>query len=100
MDLVIAGGVESMSRAPFVMNKADAAFARGIALEDTTLGWRFVNPRMEQVYGTHSMSETAEHVAAEWRDLARRSGRLRRCEASSAPGRRSRLAGWPRKSRR
>ncbi len=67
MDLVIAGGVESMSRAPFVMNKADAAFARGIALEDTTLGWRFVNPRMEQLYGTHSMSETAEHVAAEWR---------------------------------
>src|SRR6185436_2015986 len=44
MDLVIAGGVESMSRAPFVMNKGDAAFARGISLEDTTLGWRFVNP--------------------------------------------------------
>jgi acetyl-CoA acyltransferase len=67
MDLVIAGGVESMSRAPFVMNKADAAFARGISLEDTTLGWRFVNPRMEQLYGTHSMSETAENVAAEWK---------------------------------
>jgi 3-oxoadipyl-CoA thiolase len=66
MDLVIAGGVESMSRAPFVMNKADGAFARGISLEDTTLGWRFVNPRMEQLYGTHSMSETAENVAAEW----------------------------------
>jgi 3-oxoadipyl-CoA thiolase len=67
MDLVIAGGVESMSRAPFVMNKADAAFARGISLEDTTLGWRFVNPKMEQLYGTHSMAETAENVAAEWR---------------------------------
>jgi acetyl-CoA acyltransferase len=67
MDLVVAGGVESMSRAPFVMNKADAAFARGISLEDTTLGWRFVNPRMEEMYGTHSMSETAENVAAEWR---------------------------------
>ena len=67
LDLAIAGGVESMSRAPFVMNKADAPFARGIALEDTTLGWRFVNPRMEQLYGTHSMAETAEHVAAEWR---------------------------------
>jgi 3-oxoadipyl-CoA thiolase len=66
MDLVIAGGVESMSRAPFVMNKADAAFARGISLEDTTLGWRFVNPKMEQLYGTHSMAETAENVAAEW----------------------------------
>ena len=67
MDLVIAGGVESMSRAPFVMNKADAAFARGISIEDTTLGWRFVNPKMEQLYGTHSMAETAENVAAEWR---------------------------------
>ena len=67
MDLVIAGGVESMSRAPFVMNKADAPFARGISLEDTTLGWRFVNPRMQQQYGTDSMSETAEHVADEWR---------------------------------
>ena len=67
MDLVVAGGVESMSRAPFVMNKADGAFSRGISLEDTTLGWRFVNPRMEELYGTHSMSETAENVAAEWR---------------------------------
>ena len=47
MDLVIAGGVESMSRAPFVLNKGDAAFARGIKLEDTTLGWRFVNPKMQ-----------------------------------------------------
>ena len=66
MDLVIAGGVESMSRAPFVMNKADAAFARGISLEDTTLGWRFVNSKMEQLYGTHSMAETAETVAVAW----------------------------------
>ena len=67
MELVIAGGVESMSRAPFVMNKGDAPFARGVALEDTTLGWRFVNPKMEQAYGTHSMAETAENVAAEWK---------------------------------
>ena len=67
MDLVIAGGVESMSRAPFVMNKADAAFSRGISLEDTTLGWRFVNSRMKELYGTDSMSETAENVAAEWK---------------------------------
>jgi acetyl-CoA acyltransferase len=66
MDLVIAGGVESMSRAPFVLNKGDAAFARGIKLEDTTLGWRFVNPKMLQIYGTDSMSETAENVAVEW----------------------------------
>jgi 3-oxoadipyl-CoA thiolase len=67
MEMVIAGGVESMSRAPFVMNKGDAPFARGIALEDTTLGWRFVNPKMAQAHGTHSMAETAENVAAEWK---------------------------------
>jgi acetyl-CoA acyltransferase len=67
MSLIIAGGVESMSRAPFVMGKADAAFARGLKLEDTTLGWRFINPKMQQAYGTDAMPETAEHVAEEWR---------------------------------
>jgi 3-oxoadipyl-CoA thiolase len=67
MSLVIAGGVESMSRAPFVMGKSDAAFGRGIKLEDTTLGWRFINPKMQQAYGTDAMPETAEHVAEEWR---------------------------------
>ena len=67
MDLVVAGGVESMSRAPFVMSKADAPFARNVRIEDTTLGWRFVNPKMEQAFGTDSMSETAENVAAEYR---------------------------------
>jgi len=67
MSLVIAGGVESMSRAPFVVGKPDAAFARGLKLEDTTLGWRFVNPKMQQTYGIDAMAETAEHVAAEWR---------------------------------
>src|ERR1700752_4543768 len=67
MSLVIAGGVESMSRAPYVMAKADAAFARGLKLEDTTLGWRFVNPKMQQAYGIDAMAETAENVALEWR---------------------------------
>jgi len=67
MALVIAGGVESMSRAPYVMAKADAAFARGLKLEDTTLGWRFINPKMHQAYGTDAMGETAEAVAEEWR---------------------------------
>ena len=67
MSLVIAGGVESMSRAPYVMGKADAAFARGITLEDTTLGWRFVNPKMQQAYGVDAMAETAENVAQECR---------------------------------
>ena len=64
--LVISGGVESMSRAPFVMGKADAAFSRSMKLEDTTLGWRFVNPAMKTLYGTDSMPETGENVAEEF----------------------------------
>jgi acetyl-CoA acetyltransferase len=62
---VIAGGVESMSRAPFVMGKADSAFSRAAKIEDTTIGWRFVNPAMQKAYGVDSMPETAENVAAE-----------------------------------
>jgi len=65
-DLVIAGGVESMSRAPFVMPKADAAFSRHAEIHDTTIGWRFVNPVMRAQYGIDSMPETAENVAAEF----------------------------------
>jgi acetyl-CoA acyltransferase len=66
MDLVIAGGVESMSRAPFVIAKSDAAFSRSMKLEDTTLGWRFVNPLLQAKYGTDSMPETGEIVAEEY----------------------------------
>ncbi|MFB2532734.1 3-oxoadipyl-CoA thiolase [Paracoccus sp. p3-h83] len=65
-DLVIAGGVESMSRAPFVMPKADTAFSRANAVYDTTIGWRFVNPRMKADHGTDSMPQTADNVAADW----------------------------------
>ena len=65
-DLMIAGGVESMSRAPFVMPKADAAFSRKAEIHDTTIGWRFVNPLMKQQYGIDSMPETAENVAEEF----------------------------------
>ena len=65
--LMIAGGVESMSRSPFVMAKADTAFARGMKLEDTTLGWRFVNPLMTAQYGVESMAETGENVADEFK---------------------------------
>jgi 3-oxoadipyl-CoA thiolase len=65
--LMIAGGVESMSRAPFVMAKADSAFSRSAKIEDTTIGWRFVNPLMKEKYGTDSMPETAENIAEEWR---------------------------------
>src|SRR6202041_404994 len=63
---VLAGGVESMTRYPFVMSKADAAFSRAIKLEDTTLGWRFVNPAMKARYGVDAMAETAEIVAGEF----------------------------------
>jgi len=65
--LVIAGGVESMSRAPFVMGKAESAFSRAAKIEDTTIGWRFVNPLMKARYGIDSMPETAENVAAEFK---------------------------------
>jgi acetyl-CoA C-acetyltransferase len=64
-DWMIAGGVENMSRAPFVMPKADTAFSRSNAVYDTTIGWRFVNPRMKALYGVDSMPETAENVARE-----------------------------------
>jgi 3-oxoadipyl-CoA thiolase len=64
---LIAGGVESMSRAPFVLGKADEAFSRSMRLEDTTIGWRFVNPLMKAKYGTDSMPETGEIVAEEFR---------------------------------
>jgi acetyl-CoA acyltransferase len=64
-ELIIAGGVESMTRAPFVMGKADAAYLRGMRLEDTTLGWRFVNPLIKARYGVDSMAETAENLVGE-----------------------------------
>jgi 3-oxoadipyl-CoA thiolase len=65
--LMIAGGVESMSRAPFVMPKAESAFSRNNAVYDTTIGWRFVNKRMKELYGVDSMPETAENVATDYK---------------------------------
>ena len=65
-DLVVAGGVESMSRAPFVLPKATSAFSRSNEIHDTTLGWRFVNPAMEEQFGTDSMPQTAENVARDY----------------------------------
>ncbi len=62
-DLIIAGGVENMTRAPYVMGKAHKNFARNMKIEDTTMGWRFINPRMEAIYGIHTMPETAENLA-------------------------------------
>ncbi len=69
-DLMIAGGVESMSRAPFVMPKAESAYSRNTAIHDTTIGWRFVNPLMKQQYGVDSMPETGENVAEDF-EIAR-----------------------------
>ncbi|MBX8812469.1 3-oxoadipyl-CoA thiolase [Ochrobactrum sp. MR34] len=65
-DIIIAGGVESMSRAPFVMPKADAAFQRQNAVYDTTIGWRFINPQLDKNYGSESMPETAENLSADY----------------------------------
>jgi 3-oxoadipyl-CoA thiolase len=68
--LMIAGGVESMTRAPFVMGKADSAFSRNAQIFDTTIGWRFINPQMKSLYGVDSMPETAENVATDF-DISR-----------------------------
>lgn len=65
-DLIIAGGVESMSRAPFVMAKSEQAFGRSQKLEDTTMGWRFINPKLDALYGTETMPQTAENVAEQF----------------------------------
>jgi len=66
MELAIAGGVESMSRAPFVMGKAESGYARNMKLEDTTIGWRFINPLMKSQYGVDAMPETADNVADDY----------------------------------
>ena len=65
-NLIIAGGVESMSRAPLVMGKSDQAFGRSQNLEDTTMGWRFINPKLDELYGTETMPQTAENVAEQF----------------------------------
>lgn len=65
-DFLIAGGIESMTRAPYVMGKAESAFGRGQTIEDTTLGWRFVNPAMKAAHGVDSMPQTGENVAEQW----------------------------------
>ncbi|MCH7294542.1 3-oxoadipyl-CoA thiolase [Acinetobacter higginsii] len=65
-NLIIAGGVESMSRAPYVMGKSDSAFGRSQKIEDTTMGWRFINPKLKEMYGVDSMPQTAENVAEQF----------------------------------
>jgi acetyl-CoA acetyltransferase len=65
-DLIIAGGVESMSRAPFVMGKSGTAYGRSQKIEDTTMGWRFINPKLKAMYGVDTMPQTAENVAQQF----------------------------------
>src|SRR5215470_15983719 len=87
LQLAIAGGVEAMSRAPFVIPKADSAFSRNAEIFDTTIGWRFINPRLKERYGVDSMPETGENVAAQFH-IARadqdRSARQRQRRAASS----------------
>ncbi len=87
IDLAIAGGVESMTRAPFVMGKAAEAFSRSADIFDTTIGWRFINPLMKAQYGVDSMPETGENVAEEFPGLARRPGRLLALRSQQRAGR-------------
>ena len=82
-ELMIAGGVESMTRAPFVMPKAETAFSRNAEIYDTTIGWRFVNPLMKQQYGVDSMPETGENVAEDYQRQPRRPGRLRAAQPAA-----------------
>ena len=82
-DLMIAGGVESMSRAPFVLSKSDSAFSRNAEIFDTTIGWRFINPLMRKMYGSDSMPETGENVAEQF-DVTGKIRTLLRFGASSA----------------
>ena len=91
-ELVLAGGVESMSRSPYVLAKAGAAFARDQRLEDTTLGWRFVNPAMEARYGIDSMTQTAENLARE--DAIARDDQDAYALRSQQRAERARAAGW------
>jgi len=97
VDLVIAGGVENMSRAPFVVGKADAAFSRSMRLEDTTIGWRFVNPLMKAKYGTDSMPETGEIVADEFH-ISREDQDAFALRSQQRPRMRCAVAAWERKS--
>ena len=96
-DVFIAGGVESMTRAPYVMLKAEGAWDRGArAMEDTTLGWRFVNPRMQAAYPPITLGETAECVADAVVGVARAAGRVRAREpAARRGGDRGRALRWP-----
>jgi acetyl-CoA acyltransferase len=96
-ELMIAGGVESMSRAPFVMPKAETAFSRNAEIHDTTIGWRFVNPLMKAQYGVDSMPETGENVAEDFQ-ISRARTRTLRARSQARPAAAQANGRWPRKS--
>ena len=89
---MLAGGVESMSRAPYVMSKSATPFARDVQMFDTTIGWRFVNPLLKKKYGVDSMPETGENVAERIPHLARGSGPLRAAQPAARTRRTGRAA--------
>lgn len=97
-DLVVAGGTESMSRAPFVLPKADTAFSRHAEIYDTTIGWRFTNPALEAQFGADTMPQTAENVAAD--GISARTRTRSPCAPRSAPPRPRPTGGWPARSHR
>ena len=99
MELAIAGGVESMSRAPFVMGKAESGYSRNMKLEDTTIGWRFINPLMKAQYGVDAMPETADNVADDYQ-VSRADGTLSPCAASRRLRQPRRLGSSPKRSYR
>ncbi|VFS73412.1 Beta-ketoadipyl-CoA thiolase [Raoultella terrigena] len=92
---MIAGGVESMSRAPFVMGKAENAYSRSMQIEDTTIGWRFINARMKALYGVDSMPETAENVAADFAISRADQDAFRPAQPAAKPPRRRRPGALP-----
>jgi acetyl-CoA acetyltransferase len=98
-NLLLAGGIENMSRAPFVMPKADSAFSRNNAVFDTTIGWRFVNPRMKTAYGVDSMPDTGENVARDFQ-VSRADQDAFACAVSSGQAQRRLADGLLRRSRR
>lgn len=96
-ELMIAGGAESMSRAPFVLRKAETAFSRTAEIYDTTIGWRFVNPLMKKSFGVDSLPETGDNVAIDHR-ISREDQDAFAVRSQNKPPRHKRVGGWVRKS--
>ena len=99
-ELYVAGGVESMTRAPYALAKSGTPWGRDAQLYDTSIGWRFVNPKMKEQYGIDAMGETAENVADAHHGVARGPGPVRGGLAAEGGGRARAAGDWPSRSRR